>query len=242
MNKQDLNNWKNRILNEVGPESYKLIKQTLEDKEDIDYDMKVKRIKMFEDYFDQIQALRWETNLEVADSQRKEYKEFFKSIEQTAVSNKPSSFGVIKKLLPPFVGGVAAATLGLIGIFDVDFNKNKPENDLNQDRFKEDLVLENLINDGQTLGESDKITMISPEIQGDFSKKILFKWTYTGKKELELELLDNQNVSLSKGARVILPKNISEIEFNTISFEPGLYYWKITQNGELLVVGKFIIE
>ena len=242
MNKQNLNNWKNRILDEVGPESYKLIKQTLEDTEDIDYNMKVKRIKIFEDYFDQIQALRWETNLETSDAQRKEYKDFFNEIDHSLDSSKPSTFGTLKRMLPPFVGGVAAATLGLITVFDVGFNEDTLENNLRQDRFKEDIVLENLIHNGQTLGDSDKIIMISPEIRGDFSKSILFKWEYTGEKDLELELLDNQNISLSKGARVILPRNISEIEFNTVSFEPGLYYWKITQNGELFAIGKFIIE
>ena len=240
MNKEELNNWKDRILNEVGPESYQQIKKTFDNESDIDYAMKVKRIKLFEDYFDQIQAFRWETNLEISDDQREKYKSFFNQIEK----RKQNSTGLIKKMLPPFMGAVGgiAATLSFISMVDTNPQENTSIDQFAIDSYEEHSVLENLIKDGQTLSDSEKLTMISPESTGDFSQKITFKWEYDGSKELELELLDNQNISLSKGARFVLPTSVKEIEFNTTSFEPGLYYWKVTQNNELLAVGKFIIE
>ncbi|MFA6456595.1 MAG: hypothetical protein WCW40_07220 [Bacteroidota bacterium] len=82
---------------------------------------------------------------------------------------------------------------------------------------------------------SESITIISPEIGATVSSPITFRWkSYDG--PVKIKILSNKEVTL-------LTSIVEANSFVTPKpFAPGLYYWKLEANDELLFVGKFFIK
>lgn len=93
--------------------------------------------------------------------------------------------------------------------------------------------LENMIG-SQSRGEV--VQVHSPLNNVDLKYEILFSWEEIKLKQLRLKILDNRSEILFdypvKGNRVVFKERLS----------PGLYYWKLESQHDLLYVGKFFIR
>ena len=85
------------------------------------------------------------------------------------------------------------------------------------------------------------VSIISPAIGENVEGEVLFQWVI--KKDdkefsepLELKVMNNREASIHskviEGNRYVLPKH----------FDPGLYYWTLEEQGEMLYLGKFFIR
>ncbi|MDX2304598.1 MAG: hypothetical protein NW226_17450 [Microscillaceae bacterium] len=242
MNKEKFENWKNRFLNEASPEEFSILKGLLENNQNTDQLDQVKKIKAFDDYFNRIEGERWENNLDLSSKEKGELKAYFKKIDRK-MSRKPGFRGWIPLLIGTMGG--AAASFMIISMINTDNSAKLSSEPLteNIDYFKDNSSLEHLISSNSNImGNSEALKVLSPKTEGNHSEQIVFQWKYEGTGKLELEIFNNQNESLTRGMRIILPHLAQELIINTTSLEPGLYYWKITRNNELVDINKFLIE
>jgi hypothetical protein len=101
--------------------------------------------------------------------------------------------------------------------------------------FAESEDLEYLI-DQQVRGRDD-IIVVSPEDGYHVSEKVLFKWVSDSGVQVILKILNNSEDVLFKFS---LTEN--ELIFNVVenSLDPGLYYWKLEKDNQLVHLGKFV--
>ncbi|MFZ4619930.1 MAG: hypothetical protein ACOYNS_05175 [Bacteroidota bacterium] len=91
----------------------------------------------------------------------------------------------------------------------------------------EDLVTSNF--------RSSSIEVLTPVAEAIVSSPITFRWKEYPHAVI-LRILNNKDVTL-------LTANVKTNTFVTSrSFLPGLYYWKLEDDGELLFVGKFFVK
>ncbi len=100
------------------------------------------------------------------------------------------------------------------------------ENSLPSDNL-EDLVHSNF--------RSATIEVLTPDAEAIVSSPIKFQWKEYPRPVI-LKILNNKDVP-------VLTSNVKGNSFVTSrSFLPGLYYWKLEDEGELLFVGKFFVR
>jgi hypothetical protein len=99
--------------------------------------------------------------------------------------------------------------------------------------FEADPGLESLVN-GRTRSEAFQV--LSPANGSVPGPNALFSWNAGGKEPLTLRIVNNRgNAILTQtglGSRFVLDRKLI----------PGLYYWKIENDSELLFVGKFLVK
>ncbi len=103
--------------------------------------------------------------------------------------------------------------------------------------FVESDDLEYMIKQG--VRDEGEVEIISPEAGSKTSGEILFKWIPDSGEKVQLKILNNREETLFKFS---LRNN--ELLFNVVENDlgPGLYYWKLEGESNLLHVGKFLIE
>jgi len=80
------------------------------------------------------------------------------------------------------------------------------------------------------------IQIFSPKNNSSFKKEINFSWEAIPNANLQIKILDNKN-------NVILQYSVKKNKFLLKEkLAPGLYYWKLENQSDLLYVGKFYIK
>ncbi len=169
---------------------------------------------------------------------------------------------------PAFIAGVSIAAVLFIVFLIVLYNRHEPEItkdnhiDVKKDSVKivkTDTVIqpiktpekekdlwagnfvpsrdfENLMKQNFRSGES--FELLSPMTDMKAFKEISFRWNYSGKETIILKILNNKE----KTIMTIKPEqNEYLLQLNQKIFVPGIYYWKIETEEDLLSVGKFIV-
>ena len=97
--------------------------------------------------------------------------------------------------------------------------------------------LEYLIDQGYR--NNNIIKVLSPKDGITVTDEILFKWVSETEEQLYLKILNNEEDVLHK----FTPKK-NQVLFNITEskLDPGLYYWKLESDEELLQLGKFFVN
>ncbi len=101
------------------------------------------------------------------------------------------------------------------------------------ENFTASPTLENLAN---AVPRSTSVVVRSPRNGATFNGKIAFEWTATEPGGITLEILSNTGKPLHKFVH-----HKSPLLF-PMELKPGLYYWKLEGQSELLYVGKFLVK
>lgn len=113
------------------------------------------------------------------------------------------------------------------------FSDPVPENErVLADHFAPSPNLDDLV---RSDFRSESIEVLSPENDAIVSSPITFRWKqYQG--PVILKILNNREMTVQMS-------NVKENRFvTTKSLVPGLYYWKLEDEGELLYIGKFFVK
>ena len=86
------------------------------------------------------------------------------------------------------------------------------------------------------VSRSESITVLSPEVGAVIQDKPLFKWEDLEEERVYLIILDNQGNELF---RFTTHKNQFKL---SKKLNPGLYYWKLESEEDLLFLGKFVVR
>ena len=98
--------------------------------------------------------------------------------------------------------------------------------------FETQPYLEEMISD---VIRSESITILSPVIGEVLEKDIVFRWKGMNEKKLYLVILNNK-------AQEIYTHELEKSPYKLRrKLNPGLYYWKIESEEEMLYLGKFTI-
>jgi hypothetical protein len=103
--------------------------------------------------------------------------------------------------------------------------------------FEESENLEFLM--GQNYRSTENLIIISPSEGKIIEEKILFHWNYNQDEQLILLVLNNREDVLFK-----FNVKADEMMFNASDngLDPGLYYWKLESEDDLLHLGKFVYK
>jgi len=102
------------------------------------------------------------------------------------------------------------------------------------ENFKTSPFMEEMVNSYSV--RSYAITVLSPKIDENVKGNILFQWEEIEQAPIYLKILNNQAVELYS----FKPEN-NQFLF-TEKLKPGLYYWKLESEDDVLFVGKFFME
>jgi hypothetical protein len=109
----------------------------------------------------------------------------------------------------------------------------KPRRDLYAANFTESASLQGFV--GQDF-RSEGVEIVSPLIGATVKESVVFEWKGEVQSPVVLRILSNREnpvyQSTVSGSRVVVRKD----------FTPGLYYWKLESNGELVYVGTFRVK
>lgn len=109
-------------------------------------------------------------------------------------------------------------------------HENSPQ--LFADNFIPSPNLDNVISSGF---RSSSFQALSPGIGENVKSPVLFRWNMIGR-PVTLKILSNTE-------RIILTSTVTDSFFITPKkLVPGVYYWKLEENNELLYLGKFVIR
>ena len=110
------------------------------------------------------------------------------------------------------------------------------ENQINEEDFKVNPVLENFIN-RNVRSEEKEITIITPHINDTLSVPFVFQWKSKLQPALyRIIIVNNKNKTVW-----VKTSNGERLSFNG-KLESGLYYWEILSNDQLKAVSKFYIR
>lgn len=98
--------------------------------------------------------------------------------------------------------------------------------------FKPLPYLEAMLND---VSRSANLTVISPEINQQMQDSLRFSWRSPDSEKLYLKILNN------KGSELFAFTVESNQYLFSQKLKPGLYYWKLENEDDLLFVGKFVV-
>ena len=101
------------------------------------------------------------------------------------------------------------------------------------DNFKPTPYLEEML---AYESRSYSVKIFSPEIGQKLTKEIYFKWDKTDVRIAYLKILNNQGYEIFS----IMPQNNEHIYREKLT--PGLYYWKLESDDDILYVGKFFMD
>lgn len=116
-------------------------------------------------------------------------------------------------------------------------SSNDNKIDLYAANFNESSDMEYLIK--QNYRSNGDLDIISPPPGKSVQNEILFKWNYEVDEQLLLKILNNEEEVVYKtrtSKRQIILRLIEE------DLEPGVYYWKLENEEELLYLGKFYLK
>ena len=109
----------------------------------------------------------------------------------------------------------------------------QPLQELHSKSFVESPNLENLVNNES---RSSEIQVLSPLNGASVGQTILFEWQGENKGPYGLKVLTNME-------KVLISRSLNEHRLDlALQLSPGLYYWKLESNGELLYIGKFFVK
>ena len=149
-------------------------------------------------------------------------------------------------LRPVLAYGFTAFFSGLIifnMFYSVNDNFDTPSERLTElkqlypDNFTLAPELESQIS--QVYRSSITVDVVSPKIAEEFENEITFSWKLNEKQPLTLKILDNKENIVKNEASVTSPVDLA---LSTEKFNPGLYYWKLETENDLLYVGKFFVK
>ena len=86
------------------------------------------------------------------------------------------------------------------------------------------------------VSRSESVTVLSPQVGAVVQNKPLFKWEGLEEERIYLIILDNQGNELF---RFTTDKNQFKL---SKKLNPGLYYWKLESEEDLLFLGKFLVK
>lgn len=154
-----------------------------------------------------------------------------------AVKNKLVKF--LSKLWPlhwfsePIWGySTLAITLGSVAFF-VFTIVTQQDRQIDPARFEILPYLEEIVDDVE---RSSSVEVVSPKNEMNFKSDVVFAWERTKIPRVYLKLLNNLGEEIYS---FTLQKNRFEL---TEELSPGLYYWKLESEDDLLYVGKFFIK
>lgn len=111
-------------------------------------------------------------------------------------------------------------------------SSKKPPENLIAANFEPSENFEDLV---QMQFRSTTIEVISPEIGEIVENPITFRWKHYDK-PITIKILSNKELTL-------VSTTVTADSFTTTKkFAPGLYYWKLETENELLFVGKFLVK
>lgn len=129
----------------------------------------------------------------------------------------------------------ATASAGALAVlFFFVFNLIKPSDDkIVLANFEVSPYLEEMIVD---ISRSYSITILSPKIGENVKRNILFYWEIDIEGPIYLKILNNRGDELFS-----YEPEKNQFRFNE-KLPPGLYYWKLQSEDDLLFVGKFFVK
>ena len=108
-------------------------------------------------------------------------------------------------------------------------------NNVTEKDFKENSVLENFVN--RNVRSEENIKIIFPSIGDTLIKNVRLKWASSEKGTgYQIIIVNNRN---EKVWEITTDSNTIMVEKKLL---PGLYYWKIENDGKLETIGKFFIK
>ncbi len=115
--------------------------------------------------------------------------------------------------------------------------EHKEHVELIADNYKPFPSLESLVGEA-TRADGIKVEEPKPVSSVNKGQETGFKWITETAANVEVQLFDN------KGTRITIAgiKEPGGLKLATTALQPGLYYWKILMNGELVTVGKLRVE
>jgi len=147
---------------------------------------------------------------------------------------------VFEKWAGPWVYVGAAVTVAIIALFARQLLQKEESGEHYADNFKPSASLESIMQQTPR-SSSTSIAVISPKNDESFESNVFFKWEIRENEGetigvLDLKIMNNQGTP-------IFSKRLEEWEFNLQdNLNPGLYYWTIERQGEMLYLGKFFIR
>lgn len=114
---------------------------------------------------------------------------------------------------------------------EVDSAKQEPITEMMANNFAPLPSLEDLT---KTQYRSGEIEIQSPRLNEEVGKSVNFKWIHKPGKTLILKIFNN------RGEEIHTARTNSNSYIYGASLKPGLYYWKLANEEELFIVGKFL--
>lgn len=164
--------------------------------------------------------------------------------QQKSSKQKSSILTSIKTFIPNLqkgwvYAGAAVAILLLIFLTSpILFEKDISE--INRANFEESPWFESLLKN-QVRSSGISASILSPAIGKNFKNDIVFRWNIqkNGKEFLgpfDLKIMNNKEAIIHSAE---ITGNQYELKEG---FEPGLYYWVLEENSEMIFLGKFFVK
>jgi hypothetical protein len=116
-------------------------------------------------------------------------------------------------------------------------NENQSKALDNQLAFAENATLETDLSAQARAGE--ELRIVAPNNNENFSESLKMAWQGSSAKTYEVEVLNNQRERISLQ---ILAKGQTELNLTVKNWQPGLYYWRLSDENDLLYTGKFTVK
>lgn len=131
--------------------------------------------------------------------------------------------------IKPWRTAIAGAGLAVVVLI---FILIKPVSEPSR-KFETLPYLEGMLSD---VSRSESITVLSPEMGGVVKEKPLFRWEGRKDERVYVIILDNFGNELFRFKTDKNQFTLSE------KLDPGLYYWKLESEEDLLFLGKFLVR
>lgn len=121
----------------------------------------------------------------------------------------------------------------------VHSNNKRDENELfahNDSKYKPNELFESLL-ESELRGSGFEVYTPGKNVQLNKNEKVVFTWSNPDKLSLRLIVFNNSAEKIFEADEI----KGEAYKINS-TFLPGLYYWKIIRNDELLKIGKFIVK
>ncbi|MCU0443962.1 MAG: hypothetical protein MUE85_03530 [Microscillaceae bacterium] len=117
-------------------------------------------------------------------------------------------------------------------------DKNKQTPETNQSlAFAENPSLESDL--AARARGSEELQLVSPQNNENFTQALKLAWQGLSNRTFEVEILDNQRRRMSLQT---LPKGQTELRLEVKDWQAGLYYWRLSDENDLLYTGKFTVK
>lgn len=178
----------------------------------------------------QSEAERIKSVIEMSDLYRQKYEDSRKVYQEvhTVVTKKtqPNTFGI--------AAAIALFLMGSLVLFNINWNgltsRTLTQAELASPGFQINTELENYVNYPM---RSSMVSTVQPEIGSVLSGSIVFEIDTRQRERLSLKILNNEQV-------VVFQDDLSAQPFlMEQDLTPGLYYWSVENEQEIIYWGKF---